>query len=59
MTDRRGKDFTRSRSDFGDAVIIALLTVELHCYVLYLPEGLWGRLRHLGAQPCVPGQRAH
>jgi transposase len=36
---REGEDFTRSRSDFGDAVIIARLTAELRCYVPYLPEG--------------------
>ena len=28
---REGEDFTRSRSDFGDAVIIARLTAELRC----------------------------
>jgi transposase len=47
---REGEDFTRSRSDFGDAVIIARLTAELRCYVPYLPEGRWARLRHLGAR---------
>jgi hypothetical protein len=31
-------DFTRSRSDFADAVIIAPLTSELRCHVPYLPE---------------------
>jgi transposase len=47
---REGEDFTRSRSGFGDAVIIAWLTAELRCYVPYLPEGPWARLRHLGAR---------
>jgi hypothetical protein len=47
---REGEDFTRSRSDFGDAVIIARLTAELRCYLPYLPEGVWARLRHLGAR---------
>jgi transposase len=47
---REGEDFTRSRSDFGDAAIIARLTAELRCYVPYLPEGAWARLRHLGAR---------
>jgi transposase len=47
---REGEDFTRSRSDFGDAVIIARLAAELRCYVPYLPEGPWARLRHLGAR---------
>ena len=36
---REGEDFTRSRSDFGDAVIIARLTAELRCYVPCLPGG--------------------
>ncbi len=47
---REGEDFTRSRSDFGDAVIIARLAAELRCYMPYLPEGPWARLRHLGAR---------
>jgi transposase len=47
---REGEDFTRSRSDFGDAAIIARLTAELRCYVPCLPEGAWARLRHLGAR---------
>jgi hypothetical protein len=29
---RAGKDFVRSRSEFGDAVIIARLAAELRCY---------------------------
>jgi transposase len=45
-----GEDFTRSRSDFGDAVIIARLTAELRSYLPYLPEGSWARLRHLEAR---------
>ena len=47
---REGEDFTRNRSDFDDAVIIGRLTSELRCYVPYLPEGPWARLRHLGAR---------
>ena len=47
---REGEDFTRSRSDFGDAAIIARLTAELRCYRPYLPEGPWARLRHLAAR---------
>jgi hypothetical protein len=31
-------------------VIIARLTAELRCYLPYLPEGPWARLRHLGAR---------
>jgi transposase len=47
---REGQDYTRNRSDFDDAVIIGRLTAELRCYVPYLPEGPWARLRHLGAR---------
>jgi len=47
---REGEDFTRNRSDLGDAVIIARLATELRCYMPYLPEGRWARLRHLGAR---------
>ena len=47
---REGEDFTRNRSDFDDAVIIGRLTAELRCYLPYLPEGPWARLRHLGAR---------
>src|SRR5215831_20519094 len=47
---REGEDFTRNRSDFDDAVIIGRLTAELRCYLPYLPEGPWARLRHLGVR---------
>jgi transposase len=47
---QEGEHFTRNRSDFGDAVIIARLTAELRCYLPYLAEGPWARLRHLGAR---------
>jgi transposase len=47
---RQGEDFTRDRSDFKDATIIARLTAELRCYLPYVPEGPWARLRHLGAR---------
>jgi transposase len=47
---REGEDYTRNRSDFDDAVIIGRLTADLRCYVPYLPEGPWARLRHLGAR---------
>jgi hypothetical protein len=47
---REGEDFTRSRSGFGDAAIIARLTAQLRCYRPYLPEGPWARLRPLGAR---------
>jgi transposase len=47
---REGEDFTRERSDFHDAAIIARLASELRCYVPYALEGEWARLRHLGAR---------
>jgi len=45
---REGEDFTKNRSDFSDATVIARLTGERRCFVPYLAEGLWSRLRHLG-----------
>ena len=47
---REGEDFTKDRSDFKDATIIARLVGELRCYVPHAPEGHWCRLRHLGAR---------
>jgi transposase len=47
---REGEDFTKDRSDFKDATIIARLTGELRCYVPAAQEGHWCRLRHLGAR---------
>lgn len=47
---REGEDFTKNRSDFSDAAIIARLTVERRCHVPYLAEGHWSRLRHLGVR---------
>jgi transposase len=47
---REGEDFTRERTDFQDAAIIARLAAELRCYVPYALEGEWARLRHLGAR---------
>jgi hypothetical protein len=47
---REGEDFTKDRSDFKDATLIARLTGELRCYVPYALEGHWCRLRHLGAR---------
>jgi hypothetical protein len=46
---REGENYTKSRTDYGDAVIIARLTAELRCYLPYAPEGPWARLRHLGS----------
>jgi transposase len=47
---REEEDFTRDRSDFKDATIIAKKVTELRCYVPYQLEGHWCRLRHLGAR---------
>jgi transposase len=47
---REEEDFTRDRSDFKDATIIAKRVSELRCYVPYQLEGHWSRLRHLGAR---------
>lgn len=47
---REEEDFTRDRSDFKDATIIAKRVAELRCYVPYQLEGQWCRLRHLGAR---------
>jgi hypothetical protein len=47
---REDEDFTRDRSDFKDATIIAKKITELRCYVPYQLEGHWCRLRHLGSR---------
>lgn len=47
---REEEDFTRDRSDFKDATIIARRIADRHCYVPYALEGDWRRLRHLGAR---------
>src|SRR5699024_3238443 len=44
------EDFTRDRSDFKDATIIARRIADRHCYIPYALEGDWSRLRHLGAR---------
>jgi transposase len=46
---REGENYTKGRSDYGDAAIIARLSAELRCYLPYAPEGPWARLRHLGS----------
>ncbi len=47
---REAEDFTKDRADFSDATLIARLAPERRCHVPYLAEGLWSRLRHLGAR---------
>jgi transposase len=45
---RRTEDLTFDKTDEKDAVLIARLTAELHCYVPEPVDETWGRLRHLG-----------
>jgi transposase len=45
---REAEDFTRDKSDDKDALLIARLTTQLHCYLPEQPTAAWARLRHLG-----------
>jgi transposase len=45
---REGEDFTRDKGDDKDALLIARLTTQLHCYLPERPTAAWARLRHLG-----------
>jgi transposase len=47
---RRSEDLTFDKTDEKDAVIIARLAGQLRCYVPEPVDGIWGRLRHLGAR---------
>ena len=47
---REGEDLTRDKSDPKDAVLIARLASELHCYEPERADAVWARLRHLGAR---------
>ena len=47
---REEEDYTRNRSDYGDATVIARRCAELKCYVPHTQDGPWARLRHLGAR---------
>src|SRR5262249_7357504 len=47
---REGEVSPLTGCDFDDGVIMGRLTAGLRCYVPYLPEGPWARLRHLGAR---------
>jgi transposase len=44
----RAEDFTDDKSDDKDALLIARLTTQLHCYLPERPTAAWARLRHLG-----------
>ena len=37
-----------NKSDDKDALLIARLTTQLHCYLPERPTAAWARLRHLG-----------
>jgi transposase len=47
---RRAEDLTHDKTDEKDAVLIARLTAQLHCYVPEPLDETWARLRHLGAR---------
>jgi hypothetical protein len=47
---REAEDFTRDKSDAKDAMLIARLVGQLHCYLPERPTQAWARLRHLGAR---------
>jgi transposase len=45
---REAEDFTRDKSDDKDALLIARLVTQLHCYLPERPTAAWARLRQLG-----------
>ena len=47
---RESEDYTRDKSDDKDAVLIARLVAQLHCYAPERTDETWARLRHLGAR---------
>ncbi len=47
---REAEDYTRDKSDDKDAMLIARLVAQLHCYVPERAEETWARLRQLGAR---------
>jgi transposase len=47
---REAEDYTRGKSDDRDAVLIARLAAQLHCYLPEQADQGWARLRHLGAR---------
>lgn len=47
---RESEDYTRDKSDYKDAVLIARLAGQLHCYVPESSDEVWARLRHYGAR---------
>jgi transposase len=47
---REAEDYTRGKNDDKDAVLIARLAAQLHCYLPEQAGMVWARLRHLGAR---------
>lgn len=47
---REAEDYTRDKSDDKDAVLIARLVTQLHCYAPECADETWARLRHWGAR---------
>jgi transposase len=47
---RETEDYTRDKSDDKDAVLIARLVAQLHCYIPERADQTWARLRQLGAR---------
>jgi len=47
---REAEDYTRDKSDDKDAMLIARLVAQLHCYAPECPQETWARLRQLGAR---------
>ncbi|MGO9510460.1 MAG: IS110 family transposase, partial [Mycobacterium sp.] len=47
---REAKDYTRDKSDDKDAMVIARLVAQLHCYPPECAEETWARLRQVGAR---------
>jgi transposase len=47
---REAEDYTRDKSDDKDAMLIARLVAQLHCYVPERAEETWARLRQQGAR---------
>ena len=47
---REAEDYTRDKSDDKDAMLIARLVAQLHCYAPERADETWARLRQLGAR---------
>ena len=47
---RETEDYTRDKSDDKDAMLIARLVAQLHCYCPESADETWARLRQLGAR---------